>query len=99
MLCYQTSLKLNPANAAPHVNMGVLLIKKHKPLESFQHFQNAIDINTLSRLAYRNMGLAYLSIRQWEDAERLLNESVSVSESCGDGGGRADLVKVGISLR
>ena len=80
-LSYQMSLSLNKTNASSHSNTGTLLLTQNRDLESFQHFENAMSVDPISRCAYMNMGVAYLSIGQLNNAAKLLKESSGSFES------------------
>lgn len=60
-------------------NLGVIATRNGQIEESIPNFQKALRLNPLHLAALDNLGNAYRSLKQWDDARQVLERAIEVS--------------------
>jgi tetratricopeptide (TPR) repeat protein len=65
---YSTAIALDPTNSAAHKNLGALLYRKGRIVESIEQFDRAIALNPRDAGGYSNRATAYSDLRRFDQA-------------------------------
>jgi tetratricopeptide (TPR) repeat protein len=59
---------LNWNSEQPHIQLGILLLRQAKPKDAIEEFQSAVAINPKSAIAYNNIGVAWATLANQDNA-------------------------------
>jgi tetratricopeptide (TPR) repeat protein len=77
----EQALALDPRLPMAHFLLGEIYLYKADVPASLEHFQKEIEINPILWIAYWRMGDAYSRIEKWDEAERVLKQSIWLNET------------------
>jgi tetratricopeptide (TPR) repeat protein len=81
LACYQHALKISPANAEIHNNLGDLFyVMKNYP-DAEEEYMKALQHNPDNAQYYNNLGLVCYSLKNYEDAEEKFSRAISLQHN------------------
>ncbi len=92
LACYQRALRISPASADLHNNLGDLFyIMKNYP-DAEEEYLTALKHNPDNAQYYNNLGLAYYSMKNYDSAEESFSRAISLRKDFLEGRNNLALV-------
>ncbi len=76
--CYQRALRINPASAEVHNNLGDLFYVMKSYPAAEEEYKKALEINPDNAVYYNNLGLVYYGLQSFSGAVKMLTEAISL---------------------
>lgn len=70
-------LKLKPADASAHLNMGIVAFNKKKLDEAETHLRKALELKSAGPAAHYYLGLIFISTKRYDEAQQEFELTVS----------------------
>ncbi len=85
MATFEKIIKLNPLDSTTYMLMGDGFLRAERYTTAIQHYQNALELNPVSRLAkrglarcYNNYGVTLRNSEQWDDAITIYRKALEI---------------------
>jgi len=78
---YQQAITIDEYLPWIHNNLGVLLLKQNEALLASDHFLKALNLDPENIDAYRNLGNAYYSLKEWGAAANAFQMALEIDSS------------------
>ncbi len=74
---FETLLKLKPADAAAHLNFGIVLFNKKSLAEAETHLRKTLDLNYVGPTAHYYLGLTLIGLKRYDEAQKEFELTIS----------------------
>jgi tetratricopeptide (TPR) repeat protein len=81
---FNSSIKLNPANAEAHYNLGNTFLAQDLPAKAVGEYQMAIKVRPNYAKAYCNLGVAFLQIGRFNEAIKGFRRAIELDPNSSD---------------